>query len=621
MLQPQQRLGEFEIIRLLGQGGMGQVYEAEQQNPRRRVALKVLAPWLTANPDALQRFWREAAVPAQLDHPGIVRIISTGQTEAGVAYYTMHLVHGVSLSELIRRGIAVPLPTTTPQLLPPGETRPPAAWSPVGEITPGDPEDGPPAVLDYLKDRYRTTARIGIQAARALASAHRRGFVHRDIKPSNLMVDQHGQVYLVDFGLTRALEPDAFTTNPGAVRGTAWYMSPEQAHGEAVDCRADIYSLGVTLYELATQGHGPFACDRQNASAVLAQVKSGQALPPHVFAPDVPPALEQIIVRAMHFRPDRRYADADGLADDLERFLQGSTAGKTPALPRSARRRWFGKRTLGGAAVLLLVALLAVAAASLPAWHRSAAPPLADAEPAPPDLEHLFRRDRPVGVRMPLLREDAQPIVWRRLTGNGSFQVFPGGVLTVSSPPDARPTLIALDRPPRPWFEFDLVLQPQPAKRSTDHQLGIFLGWHGPDPADPRAVWRFISLRLDSPRDRGGGPDRLLFGTCRIEDHADDHGGVFEHAGALPDKRAIIVLANRRSGEHHLRVRVLGNRIAVIADEGPGETFDLSWVRRIDPKMRNAFLDPCGALGVWVCNGQGHFKNAKLMALPEFARE
>src|SRR5262245_24118638 len=102
MLQTNQRLGEFRILRLLGKGGMGEVYEAEQTHPHRHVALKVLAPWLAANEEALERFWREAQVPAQLDHPGIVRIISTGKTADGIAYYTMHLVRGVSLNRLVR---------------------------------------------------------------------------------------------------------------------------------------------------------------------------------------------------------------------------------------------------------------------------------------------------------------------------------------------------------------------------------------------------------------------------------------------------------------------------------------------------------------------------------------
>src|SRR5438067_9980897 len=102
MLQAHQRVGEFEIVRLLGAGGMGEVYEAEQDRPRRRVALKVLAPWVAQNPNTLGRFWREAEIPAQLDHPGIVRIISTGH-EDGVAYYTMNLVQGVSLADMIRQ--------------------------------------------------------------------------------------------------------------------------------------------------------------------------------------------------------------------------------------------------------------------------------------------------------------------------------------------------------------------------------------------------------------------------------------------------------------------------------------------------------------------------------------
>src|SRR5262245_9560236 len=127
VLQPNQRLGEFQIVRLLGKGGMGQVYEAQQLNPPRPVALKVLAPWLAEHEDALQRFWREAAVPAQLDHPAIVRIIATGKTEDGTAFYVMHLVRGVSLADLIRHSREPLRETAKLPTLPSGEAAQAAA--------------------------------------------------------------------------------------------------------------------------------------------------------------------------------------------------------------------------------------------------------------------------------------------------------------------------------------------------------------------------------------------------------------------------------------------------------------------------------------------------------------
>src|SRR5262245_58817371 len=238
VLQPAQRLGDFQIVRLLGQGGMGQVYEAQQLNPLRPVALKVLAPWLAENAEALQRFWREAEVPARLDHPAIVRIISTGETE-GTAFYAMQLVRGISLSDLIQRSresrTEVAAVATTPSQGVQGT--PGRAAGPL-------PGEAPPTALkSYRDNRCRFAARFGAVAARALAHAHQQGFLHRDIKPSNLMIDHHDQLYLVDFGLTRALQPGASSTRIGSIHGTPWYMSPEQARGEVVDERSDIYSL------------------------------------------------------------------------------------------------------------------------------------------------------------------------------------------------------------------------------------------------------------------------------------------------------------------------------------------------------------------------------------------
>ena len=175
MLQPQQLLGDFHIIRLLGKGGMGEVYEAEQLQPKRHVALKVLAPWLAANDQALQRFWREANVPAQLDHPGIVRIFSTGKTANDVAYYTMHLVRGISLAQLLKLTQELPLTSTKPlgkvhEATPTGGATPDLEEQPAG----GDEGGLPPIAADYMSGRFRTLARIGAMAGRVLASAIRK---------------------------------------------------------------------------------------------------------------------------------------------------------------------------------------------------------------------------------------------------------------------------------------------------------------------------------------------------------------------------------------------------------------------------------------------------------------
>jgi len=351
MLHIHHRLGDFEIIRLLGKGGMGEVYEARQLNPARRVALKVLAPWLAGNDESLQRFWREAAVPAQLDHPNIVRIISTGKSADGLAYYTMQLVRGISLAELIKRGKEMPLPGTATAATvsaahaeietPSQGAHPPLSPLPQAEST-------PPALEEYRQDRYRLAARLGAQAARALADAHRQGYLHRDIKPSNMMVDQHGHLYLLDFGLTRLRDGGAMATRPGTVLGTPWFMSPEQASGREIDQRSDLYSLGITLFQLATAGQGPFSANQDNSEAVLSQVRAGMHQPLRQLAPDIPQGLERIILKAIRTNPGRRYQHGTALAADLEAFL----AQKDSPIPSLKRNKL---RLIGGATLVLVL--------------------------------------------------------------------------------------------------------------------------------------------------------------------------------------------------------------------------------------------------------------------------
>ncbi len=408
MLQPQQLLGDFHIIRLLGKGGMGEVYEAEQSQPKRRVALKVLAPWLAANDQALQRFWREANVPAQLDHPGIVRIFSTGKTANDVAYYTMHLVRGISLAQLLKLTQELPLTSTKPmgkvhEATPTGGAAPDPEEQPAG----GDEGGLPPMAADYMSDRFQTLARIGAMAGRVLASAHQKDFLHRDIKPSNLMIDHYDHLYLVNFGLTRSLAAGSSETGCGQVIGTPWYMSPEQARGETLDARSDIYSLGITLYELATGGIGPFTADRGNNSAVLEQVKTGTQLPLRTLVPNIPPALERIINHCVHPRPQRRYGSALELALDLEKFLQDKPVSTKP-------RRWFAegfpwkKLGIGAAAVVAAAVLLVVGGL----WQSGAGPHDQGQAAVDPQLDdngtpypHVLR-NKPLQLATHLMRTD-----------------------------------------------------------------------------------------------------------------------------------------------------------------------------------------------------------------------
>lgn len=267
------RLGEFRILRELGRGGMGVVYEAEQLSLKRRVALKVLRFGGLADADALQRFQREAETVAGLHHTNIVPIHAVG-CENGVHYYAMQFIEGQSLAVLL------PTPRAANEV---------AHW--------------------------------GLQAAEALTYAHQRGVIHRDVKPSNLLLDAQGIVWLTDFGLARRADEVALTVT-GVLLGTPRYMSPEQAAAlkQPVDQRSDIYSLGATLYELVT---GQPVFDADTPQGVLLQILNAEPTPPRQVRPQLPRDLETIILKCLAKEPGRRYASAQALADDLRAFGDG----------------------------------------------------------------------------------------------------------------------------------------------------------------------------------------------------------------------------------------------------------------------------------------------------------
>src|SRR5262245_35037055 len=225
------QLGDFRLIREIGRGGMGIVYEAEQMSLGRRVALKVLPLASAFDSRHLQRFENEARAAAHLHHENIVPVFAVGR-ERGVPYYAMQLIEGRPLADIIEKMRQVP-------------GAPPGAETAVGlaSLT-RQSGDG--------QEFFRAAARIGMDAARALEYAHQNGIIHRDIKPANLLIDERGKLWVTDFGLARFQEGPGLTT-AGDLLGTVRYMSPEQAAGLPVtDPRADVYSLGVTLYELLT---------------------------------------------------------------------------------------------------------------------------------------------------------------------------------------------------------------------------------------------------------------------------------------------------------------------------------------------------------------------------------
>ena len=313
------RLGPYRIIRLIGQGGMGAVYEAEQDNPRRAVALKVLKPGLTT-PELQRRFERESQVLARLQHPGIAQIYEAGTADTGVGsqpYFAMEFIHGISLRAY-------------------GEAH-------------------------HLNTRQRLE--LMARVCDAVEHAHRRGIIHRDLKPGNILVEESGQPKILDFGVARATDSDAQATKQtdvGQLVGTLAYMSPEQVLADPLelDTRSDVYALGVVLYELlaeklpyplSNQIHEAVRTIREEDPAPLSSIN-------RAYRGDV----ETIIAKALEKDKTRRYASAADLAMDIRRYLADEPITARPAsttyqLRKFARRH----KALMGATAAIFVVLVA----------------------------------------------------------------------------------------------------------------------------------------------------------------------------------------------------------------------------------------------------------------------
>jgi Flp pilus assembly protein TadD/serine/threonine protein kinase len=354
-------LGDFRIVGEVGRGGMGIVYEAEQISLHRRVALKVLPLAATLDPRHLQRFHNEAQAAAGLHHTNIVPVYAVG-CERGMHFYAMQFIDGQSLAAVIRQLRHLKGKGTAPA--PGGSDQPTKDYKP---LPPAPAAAGPTVTTQAALTRegstdspayFRTVARLGEQAALALEHAHQLGVVHRDIKPANLLVDGRGDLWVTDFGLAHCQNQVGLTLT-GHVVGTLRYMSPEQALGKRtlVDPRTDVYSLGVTLYELLTLEPAYTGEDRE---ALLRQIAFEEPPPPRRRNREIPVDLETIVLKATAKEPEARYATAQELAADLERFLKDEPIrARRPTLVQRARK-WARrhKPVVVTATTLLLTMLL-----------------------------------------------------------------------------------------------------------------------------------------------------------------------------------------------------------------------------------------------------------------------
>ncbi|AGA28355.1 protein kinase domain-containing protein [Singulisphaera acidiphila] len=381
-------LGEFQFVREIGRGGMGVVYEAIQSPLNRSVALKVLPVVAASDPRQFERFQLEARAAACLRHPHIVPVFGVG-CEDEVPYYAMQFIEGRSLAEILLalrslEGLAVPDGdrhdpgpdalalalatdlTRLPHGLPTPET--PTTGAPKSD-SPVTPTGLPEPTATRCRAYPRTIAGLGLQVAKALEHAHESRVIHRDIKPGNLLLDGRGHLWVSDFGLARFLG-DARLTQSGDLMGTLRYMSPEQALGRhvVIDGRTDVYSLGVTLYELLTLRAAFEGTDRADILQALAR---GEPTAPRRLNAAVPRDLETIVLKAMAREPADRYQTARDLAADLARFLDGRpiTARRPSLVDRTAK---LAARNRGIViAVTLLSALALIGLVGGLAWSNN----------------------------------------------------------------------------------------------------------------------------------------------------------------------------------------------------------------------------------------------------------
>ena len=389
------KLDGYEVVGLLGAGGMGEVYRARDPALKREVAIKVLPSFVSQDPDRLHRFEQEAQAAAALNHPNILAVYQFGVFE-GAPYLVSELLEGGTLRQLLQRG--------------PLQVR---------------------KAIDY-----------GIQIAHGLAAAHEQGIVHRDLKPENLFVTKDGRIKILDFGLAKLTQrqPDSGDsaptqtkgTDPGVVMGTAGYMSPEQVRGKAVDHRTDIFAFGAILYEMLT---GTRAFHRSTSAETMTAILNDD--PPAIsqLVQTIPPGLQRVVHRCLEKNPEQRFHSASDLAFALEALSDPSGAAEHVSLGSGSRGFGWAKWVIPSAAVLAAVLIGLYLRRSSSATGSGASPPSLDIRALTESGKAVRVAATPDGRYVAYVNSDAGKFELRLLqvATQRDVQVLPGSPLEIDN--------------------------------------------------------------------------------------------------------------------------------------------------------------------------------------------
>jgi tRNA A-37 threonylcarbamoyl transferase component Bud32 len=553
--------GKYELLEVIARGGMGVVYKAEDTSLHRTVALKMIRSGFLASPEEVRRFRQEAQAAAALRHPNVIPIYEISEQD-GYYYFTMPFVVGGSMA----------------------------------------------GRMESLRAEPRAAVALVEKIARAVhaAHAHAHGILHRDLKPANVLLDEHGEPLIADFGLAKFLDGSPGLTDTGQVVGTPSYLSPEQAAGrnDLFGPATDVWALGVLLFELFA-GRRPF--DSDDRGDVIHSILTEAPPTPRQLQPEFDRGLESIILKCLSKEPSQRYASAEALADDLGRWRRGEALAEDTAL-RTARF-WTRRKLVFAVLGMLVLAGLAFTAAHLPRGDKPPAPPEAAGPSLPPPLVLI-------GETGPL----PQQARWLRGGDKSEDVTKPGEPVSLRAEDSAEDfaLLQLLEAPPWPRYRLEVEMHRDNKPAKGDSRVGLFFA-HQKYVDGPVEFFGYFLATINEAEGQGGGILGRSFWAYL------EAGGPGSHPRYLGGPLHLLSPASQRGMPlpwRRIAVEVTSEEFRLFQGDQLEETFAPATSKEKLPPIifgRRAEWVPKlegGGLGLVLTRGQDSFRNVVIKPLP-----